>query len=120
MHSNRTFEDFVGGTTADACFNSLRTITLVVNGQDYFTKLDASVTAGRIKYNANDYDTCVDALEAQTCNQFFRQNGETAVDPAACNTASVGQVATGSACTIDDDCATVGDDCDATAHTCGQ
>lgn len=38
-------------------------------------KLDASVAAGRIEYNPNDYDTCLTAAEAETCDQVFRQNG---------------------------------------------
>jgi hypothetical protein len=119
MHNGQAFADHYGGSNADACANSLKTLLLTFNGQDYFTKLDASVTAGRIKYNANDYDTCATAGEALTCDQFFVQNGATATLPAACDTASVGQVATAGACTLDDDCATAGDSCDAGAHTCG-
>jgi hypothetical protein len=119
MHQNQTFEDHYGGATVDACVNSLKTLILTFQGPDYFTKLDASVTAGRIKYNADDYETCFMALEAETCDQFFRQNGATSTPPAACDTAEVGLVATGGACTIDDDCAVDGDGCDSTAHTCG-
>lgn len=101
MHQNQTFEDHYGGATVDACVNSLKTLILTFQGPDYFTKLDASVTAGRIKYNADDYETCFIALEAETCDQFFRQNGATSTPPAACDTAEVGLVATGGACTID-------------------
>jgi hypothetical protein len=119
MHQNDTFEDHYGGATVDACANSLKTLLLTFNGQDFFTKLDASVSAGRIKYNADDYETCLTAGEAQTCDQFFGQNGATAaVPPAACDTAEVGLVATGGACTIDQDCAGAADSCDSTAHTC--
>lgn len=119
MHGNESFENHYGGATADACFNSVKTIALTFNGQDFFTKLDASVSAGRIKYNANDYETCLTAGEAETCDQFFGQNGATEMLPAACDTAEVGLVATGGACTIDLDCAGAVDSCDPTAHTCG-
>jgi hypothetical protein len=119
MHQGDTFENHYGGATVDACVNSVKTLALALNGQDFFTKLDASVTAGRIKYNVDDYETCFMALEAQTCDQFFEQNGATSVEPAACNTAEVGLVATAGACTLDEDCAVDGDSCDSTAHTCG-
>ena len=118
MHQNDSFENHYGGATVDACANSVKTLLLTFNGQDFFTKLDASVTAGRIKYNAADYETCLTAGEAETCDQFFRQNGATAAPPAACNTAEVGLVATGGACTIDEDCAVDGNSCDSIAHTC--
>ncbi|HEX2689095.1 MAG TPA: hypothetical protein VHN14_20880 [Kofleriaceae bacterium] len=98
--------------------NSLKTLISRFEGQDFFTKLDASVTAGRIKYNANDYETCVTAGEAEPCDQYFGQNGAHPMLPAACGTAEVGLVATGGACTLDDDCAVDGNSCDSTAHTC--
>lgn len=118
MHNNQSFPDFAGGATVDACVNSTKTLVLTFNGQDYLTKLDASVAAGRIKYSATDYDTCLTAFEAQTCDQLFQQNGATSTPPAACATFKVGQVPSAGACTLDDDCA--GDTgCDPTAHTCG-
>ena len=119
MHENQSFENYVGGSTVDACFNSVKTLMLTFNGQDYFTKLDASVTAGRIKYNPNDYDTCLKAGEAESCDQFFEQNGATEMLPAACDTVQVGQVSTAGACTLDVDCASENDACDETKHTCG-
>jgi hypothetical protein len=119
MHNNETFENFMGGATVDACENTRETFVKTFGGQDFFTKLDASVTANRIKYSSTDYETCRKAFEAQTCDQLFEQNGATATPPAACGTYQVGQVATGAACTLDDDCATANNSCDATAHTCG-
>jgi hypothetical protein len=119
MHDNQSFENYVGGATADACFNSVKTLFLTFQGQDYFTKLDASVAGGRIKYNPSDYDTCLKAGEAESCDQLFDQNGATATPPAACETVTVGLVATAGVCTIDDDCAAENDSCDETAHTCG-
>jgi hypothetical protein len=119
MHNNQSFADYVHGSTVDACVNTLKTLVTTFNGQDYFTKLDASVTAGRIKYNSTDYETCLTAVEATTCDQFFDQNGATYTPPAACDTYKVGQVMTAGACTLDDDCAGATDSCDSTAHTCG-
>ena len=119
MHANQSFENYVGGATVDACFNSVKTLVLTFNGQDYFTKLDASVAAGRIKYNPNDYDTCLKAGEAESCDQLFKQNGAMGMPPAACDTASAGLVPTAGSCTLDEDCAGVNDSCDETQHTCG-
>ena len=118
MHDNTSFEDFVGGANVSACVNVIKTFFLAVNGQDFFTKLDASVSAGRIKYNASDYETCAKAGDMETCDQVFDQNGATATPPAACSTFSAGQVASAGACTIDLDCAAASDLCDASAHTC--
>lgn len=118
MNANQTFEDQFG-TSVDACVDSRKGLLTAFNGPDYFTKLDASVTAGRIKYTAKDYGTCVTAGEAQTCDQLFEQNNADDTLPAACDTYKVGQVATAGACTVDDDCATDGDGCDVDVHTCG-
>jgi hypothetical protein len=117
MHNNETFEDAVHGATVDACTTSLKTLLLAGNGQDYFTKLDASVTAGRIAYNKDDFEACSKGFEALTCDQVFDQNGATATEPEVCNTAVMSQVATGGACTLDQDCA-ADNGCNATAHTC--
>jgi len=119
MHGGQSFEEEYGGATVDACVNSLKSVLLAFNGPDYFTKLDDSVTAGRIKYTAKDYDTCVADGDSQTCDQVFEQNGAIDTLPAACDTYKVGQVATAGACTVDDDCATDGDGCDPDVHTCG-
>jgi hypothetical protein len=119
MHDDTAFEDFAGGATVSACVNSVKTLILATNGQDIFTKLDASVSAGRIKYNATDYETCASASDKQTCDQALDQNGAMSTPPAACGTFAVGQVASAGACTIDLDCASGNDVCDATAHTCG-
>jgi hypothetical protein len=119
MHNGRAFADYAGGATASACENSAKTLVLSFNGQDYLTKLDASVTASRIKYNATDYDTCAASLEGQTCDQAFQQNGAVFTAPAACSTFEIGQVPTAGTCTLDEDCAVATDSCDSTAHTCG-
>jgi len=119
MHNNRSFEDYVSGSTVDACVNSVKTLVLTFRGQDYFTKIDASVTALRIDYNPDDYETCLAAVEAETCDQLFHQNGATESLPPACDTIEVGQVPTAGACTLGEDCAIADDSCDATTNTCG-
>jgi len=119
MHNDESFMNYVSGSTVDACASSLKTLVLSFNGQDYFTKLDASVTAGRIKYNADDYDTCAAASDASTCDQFFAQNGATYPAPSACDTFKVGQVPTTGACTLDEDCQIASNSCDTSTHTCG-
>ena len=119
MHNNEPFMDYVGGSNVNACVNSVKTLVLTFKGQDYFTKLDASVTAGRIKYNATDYDTCATAGDGATCDQVFDQNGATYTPPAACDTFEVGLVLTAGACTLDEDCAAASDACDSGTNTCG-
>jgi hypothetical protein len=119
MHNNRSFEDYVDGSTVDMCFNAVKTLLVTFRGQDYFSKVDASVTAGRIDFNPADYETCIAAAEAQTCDQLFQQNGATATPPPACDTIEVGQVPTTGACTLDEDCAIANDSCDTTLNTCG-
>ncbi|HEY0990000.1 MAG TPA: hypothetical protein VGD80_23180 [Kofleriaceae bacterium] len=119
MHNNRSFEDYVSGSTVDACDNSVKTLLLTFRGQDYLTKIDESVSAGRIDYNPNDYETCLAAVEAETCDQFFHQNGATESPPRECDTIEVGRVPSAGACTLDEDCAIAGDACNATPNTCG-
>jgi hypothetical protein len=119
MHQNNpSFEDFVGGANVSACVGTIKTFFLAANGQDFFTKLDASVSAGRIKYSSADYETCANAADMETCDQIFDQNGATVTRPQACSTFSAGQVATAGACTLDLDCSAATDGCDPTSHTC--
>lgn len=119
MHGDQTFVTYVGGATVDACAGSLKTFVLMLKGPDYFTKLDASVSAGRIKYNADDYDTCATASDVSTCDQFFTQNGAIYNAPIACDTFKLGQVPTAGACTLDEDCEIASNSCDPGTHTCG-
>jgi hypothetical protein len=111
MNGDTAFED-VYGTDEQNCYDM--TIALINSflGADYFDKFDASVEAGRITYNGDDADSCNDAQTSVTCDQFFGQNGQEAPDVPACDTALMGTVATGGACTISDDCASVDDSCD--------
>ena len=117
MHNGTAFADSYG-TSADNCVAQTTALINQFLGADYLEKLDASASAGRIDYNASDAAACLAANSAQTCDQFFEQNGATSVEPAVCNTALVGTVATGGTCTIDNDCATAGDDCDPETLVC--
>lgn len=119
MHNGDAFADSYG-TSVSNCVSQTKAIITAFLGADYFDKVDASASAGRIMFSSADAATCLAASKAQTCDQFFSQNGATYTPPAACDTALVGTVATGGTCTIGDDCATEGDTCDETALTCGQ
>jgi hypothetical protein len=119
MHNGTAFADSYGASVS-ACVAQTRAFIDQFLGADYLDKLDASASAGRIDFDSADAQTCLDATTGQTCDQFFDQNGATFTPPAACDTALVGTVATGGACTIDEDCATEGDDCDPATMTCAQ
>lgn len=106
------------GTSVSDCVTRTNAILTQLLGADYLTKLDASVDAGRITFDAADAQACLDAGSAQTCDQFFDQNGATYTPPAACGTALAGTVATGGECTIEDDCALSADTCDDATMTC--
>jgi hypothetical protein len=119
MHGNETFEDFVHGSTVDTCVDFDEAVALTFAGQDLFAKIDASVRAGRIKYNATDYEICRAAIEVEDCDEIFQQNGATPMLPDACSTYEVGQVPHGGACTLAGDCAVVPEQCNPSTHTCG-
>jgi hypothetical protein len=106
------------GTSVDDCIVQTNALIEAFLGPGFAGKLDASVAAGRITYNAADAEVCLAASRALTCDQFFGQNGATATSPPECDTTFVGHVATGAACTIDLDCAAEADDCDQTSMTC--
>ena len=119
MHDGDTF-DSIYGATPDACYDSI--ITLIDQFQPgYFDDLDAAVSGGRVTYNSGDFGTCLGALESASCDAFFEQNGMSITEPPQCDTALMGTVAAGGACTLSDECA--GDNlCDipdgATMGTC--
>ncbi|MEZ4403738.1 MAG: hypothetical protein R3B06_27185 [Kofleriaceae bacterium] len=117
MNNDTPFAQQYGANVA-ACVTQTTALIQQFLGADYFAKLDASASAGRISYNGSDAQTCIDAGSAQTCDQFFGQNGATYTPPPACDNAIKGTVATSGTCTINDDCATSGDSCDATSMTC--
>lgn len=104
-----TFEGDFGATVA-AC-----EMKFAIDKMD-LTELEASISAGRVKYNAADAQKCVDGFAAMTCGQFW--GTEMFTPPAACETAIVGTVADGGACTIPDDCVGATSDCDPTTKKC--
>lgn len=117
MHNGTTFTQRYG-TSFDECQVKYRDLLERFLGPDFYVKLDASVDAGRITYNADDFAVCVAAARALTCDQFFGQNGQMSYEPPECATGFVGNVATGAMCTLDLDCATDGDECDDATMTC--
>lgn len=108
--STQTFEQQFGASEAD-CEAMAR--ALIGGALPLF---EASVSAGRIAYDADDARTCLDAARAETCAQFW--GTEPYTEPAACDTTFVGTVADGGACTLDDDCKTAGSSCDGTTKVC--
>ncbi len=77
-------------------------------------KYRESVDAGRIVFDADAAVRCLDAMEAVACAEFWSDTGWSS----ACEQVFVGQVANGSACTLDDDCADAASSCDAERHIC--
>lgn len=93
-----SFEQLFGTSEAD-CIERFREVVDPA-------EIQASVGAGRIIYDAGDAQVCLDAREAATCAQFW---GTDELElPPECQTAFVGTVQIGDACTIDADCATGG------------
>jgi hypothetical protein len=74
-----------------------------------------SVAAGRVIFDAADAQVCLAAVNGVTCGQFF--GDEPFTQPPECDTAFVGTVPSGGACTIDLDCAGDGD-CNVETLTC--
>lgn len=104
-HGGRELLDYAGGQDANACFDAIRQNFLQANGQEYLDALDASVEAGRIKYNPTAYQECADLYLRQSCDQLLDQHGQSYREPEVCRAVKAGQAAPGEACTIDDDCA---------------
>jgi hypothetical protein len=117
MHNNTAFADSYGNSVDD-CVTQTEAFITAFLGANYFDELDASIDAGRVTFNSDDAQTCIDAGSAETCDQYFGQNGATADSPPECDTTFVGTVSDGGDCTIDQDCATDGDSCDSTTMTC--
>jgi hypothetical protein len=116
MNNDQSFENSYGTSESD-CYDRTVALVLAFGGTDYFDKLDASAEAGRIAYNADDLETCLDALDAVSCDAYFGQNGAMADEPAACQTVLEPQVPIGGSCTIIGDCRDDAD-CDDTTMTC--
>jgi hypothetical protein len=82
------------GASAMACYTDAAT---------YYdaAAIQASISAGKIAYDGNAAKTCTQGFAAPTCGTYWTNGPDY---PAACDTALVGKVATGAACTNDFEC----------------
>jgi hypothetical protein len=95
------------GANAQACY---------ADAAGYYnaTAVQAAITAGKITFDGTAAAACVAGFSAPVCTTYWDQGANF---PAACDTAMVGKVATGAACTVDFECA--GDNwCDDTSKKC--
>jgi hypothetical protein len=100
-------EDF--GTTTATCY---------AGAIAFYTPqlVEQSITAGRVTFNPGSAQLCLDGIVyQQSCAQFWQTDP---VFPSACNTALLGTVAKGGACTNDFECANLSSLCDDTTKTC--
>lgn len=67
-------------------------------------QIDASVAAGRVRYDAEDFAACEASQRGETCDEFFAGVLGGLPTPAACATGLVGTVTPGGTCTIVPDC----------------
>ena len=101
-----TFADAFGATV-NACYT---------DAASYYnaTAIQASIAAGKIAFDGTAAKACVDGFKAPTCTTYWTEGPDL---PVACDTAMVGKLATGAACTIDFECA--GENwCDDTTKKC--
>ncbi len=68
------------------------------------SRWDASVAAGRLRYDSFYGDACISLLRTMPCDQLFGGSGGGG-PPGACALALQGLVQAGSACVTDEDCA---------------
>jgi hypothetical protein len=82
--------------------------------------VEDSVSAGRILFDPNDANVCLNATAGLSCDQFWGDfTGETTVPrPPECETAFIGTVETGGVCMVDLDCAGPENFCDDRTMTC--
>jgi hypothetical protein len=105
--AGETFEmDF--GATQSACY-------AMAAMADDPAKVEAAITAGKIKFDGQAAADCIAGIPAPTCSTYWTDGPDW---PAACDTAMVGTVADGAACDIDFECATVTSYCDPTTMKC--
>ncbi|HVV86997.1 MAG TPA: Dickkopf N-terminal cysteine-rich domain-containing protein [Kofleriaceae bacterium] len=79
-------------TSKDAC---------VADARANFSTIEASVAAGRIKYDGGAAADCLDAFESESCDSTTES---ARVTPPACDDAIKGAVADGGACFISTEC----------------
>ncbi len=81
------------------------------------TMIQAEITAGHITFDGVAAATCIAGIVQTTDCAGYWANGPD--EPAACDTALVGNVADGGACVIDFDCSNLESICDTTTNKCG-
>lgn len=69
--------------------------------KDQQKRLEKSIDAGRLKYDANQLEKCLDAYAAKSCEELKSRLTE---DAAECDTVFTAQVANGGVCASDEDC----------------
>jgi hypothetical protein len=78
----------------------------------------ASVDAGRVRFHPDDADECLDFFVGLDCAKYWQATFGEIPQPRACDTAFVGTVADGDACTIDHECIGASR-CSDSTMTCG-
>ncbi len=115
MHDSETFAQFANGSSEADCVTNIEALFGSAESQ-----LEASVSAGRITFDAGDVQPCITMEEAFTCDQILGQNGMSTPDVPVCDDVFVGTVPEGGTCTTDNDCAGSDDECgsDGNGPTC--
>lgn len=81
--------------------------------------VQAAVDAGKIEFDADAAASCIAFGEGLSCPDFWGNLFEDMpASPASCDTAFVGKVAIGGACTTSLECAGADTTCDDTTNTC--
>jgi hypothetical protein len=77
--------------------------------------VEAAISGGKITWNQADATACLAGIMFPACATFWTAEPTA---PAACNTALVGHVADGQACTVDFECSNASSYCDETSKKC--
>ena len=80
--------------------------------------VEQSITAGRLTYNASSAKLCLSGIVYEPDCAVYWQVDQPKTFPSSCNTALLGTVADGGACTTDFDCANAGSLCDEATKQC--
>lgn len=105
------------GVTFDQAFGTSQAACYAQAAQvDDPTGVEAAIAGGTIQFDGAAAADCAAGIAATACTTFW-QAGLTL--PAACDSAMLGTVADGGACTVDYECASAQSVCDPTAKTCG-
>lgn len=106
-----TFPTDEGVAFADAFGASVTECVSFGEEYDMPAQVEAAITAGKIQFNSSDAAACLAGITFPACTSFWTDD---ASYPAACDTALVGTVADGGACTVDYECSNLDAYCDGT------